>query len=134
MTGEEARAITVEREMPHPPEKVWRALTQPHLIAEWLMRNDFRPELHHRFSVSAEWGAVDCEVRAIEPNRLLSYSWDTKDLRSIITFTLEPTQKGTRLRMEQTGFRAGQEAYYRGATIRWPQFIATLEEVAGRLD
>lgn len=58
----ETRSVLVEREMPHPPEKIWRALTQPHLIEEWLMKNDFAPVVDHRFNLRADWGAVDCQV------------------------------------------------------------------------
>jgi uncharacterized protein YndB with AHSA1/START domain len=73
----ETRAVVVEREIPHPPEKIWRALTQPHLIAEWLMKNDFKPAVGHRFNLRGDWGGVlDCEVLAVEPNRTLSYTWN----------------------------------------------------------
>ena len=51
------RTVVVEREIPHPPEKIWRALTQPHLIEEWLMKNDFKPVVGHRFNLRADWGA-----------------------------------------------------------------------------
>jgi uncharacterized protein YndB with AHSA1/START domain len=81
----ETRSVVVEREIAYPPEKIWRALTQPHLIAEWLMKNDFKPVVDHRFNLSAAWGAVDCQVRTVEPNKTLSYTWDTKDLRSVVT-------------------------------------------------
>ena len=74
-TSTETRAVIVEREIPYPPEKIWRALTQPHLIEEWLMKNDFKPVVDHRFSLRADWGAVDCQVMAIEPNKTLSYTW-----------------------------------------------------------
>ena len=87
-TPVETLSVIVEREVPHPPEKIWRALTQPHLIEEWLMKNDFKPQAGHRFNASADWGAVDCEVQRVEPHRTLSYSWDTKDLRSVVTWTL----------------------------------------------
>lgn len=71
------RCVAVEREFPHPPEKLWRALTQPHLIEEWLMRNDFAPAVGHRFNLRGDWGGVlDCEVIEIEPNELLSYTWN----------------------------------------------------------
>ena len=63
------RSLVVEREMPHPPEKIWRALTQPHLIEEWLMKNDFKPVVDHRFNLRADWGVVDCQVLAVEPNK-----------------------------------------------------------------
>lgn len=133
-TATGTQSIVVEREMPHPPEKIWRALTQPHLIAEWLMTNDFSPVLGHRFGLRADWGAVACQVEAIEPNRTLSYTWDTKDLTSIVTWSLTPTPVGTRLRMEQTGFRPEQQSYYRGAKAGWPRFLANLERVLEGLD
>ncbi|WP_274425319.1 SRPBCC family protein [Chelativorans sp. YIM 93263] len=128
------RSVIVEREIPHPPEKIWRALTQPHLIEEWLMKNDFKPVVDHRFNLSADWGAVDCQVRTAEPNETLSYTWDTKDLRSVVTWTLTPTSTGTLLRMEQEGFRPDQEPYYRGATVGWPRFFENMEQVLARMD
>ena len=130
--AEDNSSIVVEQEFHQPPEKVWRALTEPHLIAEWLMKNDFVPAVGHRFGLEAEWGAVSCEVRTIEPHRSLSYSWDTKDLRSIVTWTLVPTDAGTLLRMEQTGFRPEQKSYYRGATAGWPRFLSRLGQVVDR--
>lgn len=133
-TATETRSVVVEREIAYPPERIWRALTQPHLIEEWLMKNDFKPVVDHHFSLSAEWGGVDCRVKAVEPNRTLSYTWDTKDLESVVTWTLTPTATGTRLRMVQTGFRPDQEPYFRGATSGWPRFLAALEQVLARMD
>ena len=108
----ETRSVVVEREFPHPPEKLWRALTQPHFIEEWLMKNDFKPEVGQRFDLSADWGSVACQVKTLETARTLSYSWNTKDLDSVVTWTLTPTQAGTLLRMEQTGFLQDQRSYY----------------------
>lgn len=132
----ETRAVVVEREMPFPPERIWRALTQRHLIEEWLMKNDFEPAVGHRFNLRGEWGGVlDCEVLALEPNRLLSYTWDfahedaAYNLKSVVTFTLAPTSTGTRLRMEQSGFRPDQKQAYGGARAGWQQFFAKLEQV-----
>ena len=134
-TATETRTVVVEREIPHPPEKIWRALTQPHLIEEWLMKNDFKPVVGHSFNLRGEWGGVlDCEVLAVEPNKTLSYTWDTKDLRSVVTWTLTETSTGTHLRREQAGFRPDQEPYFRGAKVGWPQFFAKLEEVLTRMD
>ena len=129
----EALSVVVERELPHPPERIWRALTEPHLIEAWLMRNDFRPVSGHRFSLEADWGGVDCRVVAVEPNRILTYTWQTKDLDSFVTWTLVPNGAGTLLRMEQSGFRADQQPYYRGATVGWKRFFAAMEEVLARL-
>jgi uncharacterized protein YndB with AHSA1/START domain len=133
-TDTETGSVIVEREVPYPPEKIWRALTQPHLIEEWLMKNDFRPEVNHRFNLSADWGGVECQVQSLEPNRTLSYTWDTKDLESVVTWTLTPTDTGTRLRMEQTGFRPDQQPYFRGAKAGWPRFFDGLEKVLARMD
>ena len=137
----ETRSVAVEREIPFPPEKIWRALTQPHLIEEWLMKNDFRPEVGHRFNLSGEWGGVlDCEVLVVEPNRTLTYRWDFShedaayDLRSVVTFTLVPTETGTRLRVEQSGFRPDQKQAFGGAKAGWREFLAKLEKVVARAD
>lgn len=133
-TSTETPSIVVEREMPYPPERIWRALTEPHLIEEWLMKNDFTPVVGQQFNLKADWGAVSCRVLKAETNRTLSYSWNTKDLESTVTWTLTATDKGTRLRMEQTGFRGDQRSYYRGAQAGWPRFLAALEQVLGRMD
>jgi uncharacterized protein YndB with AHSA1/START domain len=128
-TSVETRSVVVEREISWPPEKIWRALTQPHLIEEWLMKNDFKPVVGHRFDLSADWGKVDCEVREVEPHRTLSYSWDALGLETIVTWTLTPSGTGTHLRMEQVGFRPDQEQAYQGAQYGWPKFFAKLEQV-----
>jgi uncharacterized protein YndB with AHSA1/START domain len=131
-TAAETRTVVVEREFAHPPERLWRALTQPHLLAEWLMKNDFVPTVGHRFDLSDDWGTVNCEVRAVEPNRTLSYSWAALGLDSVVTWTLTPTAAGTLLRMEQAGFRPDQDQAYQGAKFGWPRFLARLEDVLAR--
>ena len=133
-TSAETLSVVIEREVPHPPERIWRALTQPHLIEEWLMKNDFKPVVGHRFDLRADWGVVGCEVLAVEPNKTLSYAWGVHDLKSVVTWTLTPTSTGTRLRMEQTGFRADQPRYYQGAKAGWPRFFSALEQVLARID
>ena len=136
----ETRSVVVEREIPHPPEKLWRALTQPHLIQEWLMKNDFKPAVGHRFNLTGEWGGVlDCEVLTIEPNKTLSYTWNFAhddaafNLTSVVTFTLTPTNSGTHLRMEQSGFRPDQKQAFGGAKHGWQKFFENLESVVGGL-
>ena len=133
-TASETRTVVVEREFAHPPEKLWRALTQPHLIAEWLMKNDFAPKVDHRFKLEADWGVVDCQVQTLEPHRTLSYSWAALGLDSIVTWTLTPTTSGTHLRMEQTGFGPDQTRAYQGARFGWPKFFDALEQSVARLD
>jgi uncharacterized protein YndB with AHSA1/START domain len=135
----DSRSVIVEREFPYPPEKIWRALTEPHLIEEWLMKNDFKPIVGQRFNLRGDWGGVlDCEVLQIEALKALSYSWNFRhddpafNLHSVVTFTLTPTGGGTRLRMEQAGFRPDQKQAYGGARAGWEQFLTKLEGVLAR--
>jgi uncharacterized protein YndB with AHSA1/START domain len=123
----ETRAVVVEREISHPPEKIWRALTQPQLIDEWLMKNDFQPVVGHRFNLRGDWGGVlDCEVLAVEPNKALTYTWNfTHD---------DAAYTGTHLRMEQSGFRPDQKQAYGGANAGWREFLAKLEQVLARTE
>ncbi len=136
----ETRTVTIEREFPYPPEKLWRALTQPHLISEWLMNTDFKPELGHRFFLKGDWGGVTCEVLEIEPQRSLSYTWNYEHadpafaLESVVTFTLTQTGQGTHLRMEQVGFRPEQKQAFGGAQHGWKLHFDNLENVLERLD
>jgi uncharacterized protein YndB with AHSA1/START domain len=130
----EIRTVVMEREVPHPPEKIWRALTQSPLLEEWLMKNDFEPVVGHRFSFRADWGAVDGEVQKVEPNKTLAYTWGAFGLESIVTWTLTPTSTGTHLRMEQSGFRPDQEQAYKGAQAGWKQFFTALEKLLARID
>jgi uncharacterized protein YndB with AHSA1/START domain len=133
-TATETRSVVVEREMPFPPDKIWRALTQPHLIEEWLVKNDFNPVVGERFNLRADWGAVDCQVLVVEPNKTLSYTWAAHGLESVVTWTLTPPKTGTHLRMEQSGFRPDQQQAYQGAKYGWPRFFANLEQVLARID
>jgi uncharacterized protein YndB with AHSA1/START domain len=138
------RSIVVERTMSHPPEKVWRALTQSALIETWLMRNDFEPVVGHRFNFRATpmmgWnGVTDCEVLLVEPHAKLAYSWKASGeqaadgLKSVVTWTLTPTDGGTYVRMEHSGFRPEDEGGYRGMGGGWPGILGKLEQVAGEL-
>jgi uncharacterized protein YndB with AHSA1/START domain len=138
------RSIVIERVMPHPPEKIWRALTQSPLIEEWLMKNDFRPVVGHKFNFRADpmpgWnGVTDCEVLVVEPNERLSYSWNASGeeamngLKTVVTWTLTPVDGGTLLRMEQSGFRAQDERFFKGAGFGWQKMVAALERVIAGL-
>ena len=133
-TATETRAVVVEREIAFPPEKIWRALTQPHLIEEWLMKNDFQPVVGHGFNLRGDWGAVDCKVMAVEPNKTLSYTWAAMGLESVVVWTLTPSGTGTHLRMEQSGFRPDQQQAYQGAKYGWQRFFANLQQVLARID
>ena len=133
-TSTATRSVVIDRDMPYPPEKIWRALTQPHLIAEWLMKSDFKPVVGHAFKFTAEWGAVDCRVTEIEPNATLAYTWDAYGLESVVTWTLTPSGSGTRLRMEQAGFKADQEKAYQGAHYGWQNFLGNLDKLLAKPD
>lgn len=105
------RDIHLQATFPHPPERVWRALTDPRAIAEWLMANDFEPRVGHRFRFRAKpqpgWdGTVDCEVTEVDPPRRLSYSWGNgaNEMLTQVTWTLEAVDGGTRLTLDHTGF------------------------------
>ena len=132
-TTTEVRSVVVEREISYPPEKIWRALTQPHLIEEWLMKTDFQPVMDHRFNLRGDWGTVGCLVLSIEPNKMLTYTWAAMGLESVVTWTLVPTSTGTHLRMEQSGFRPDQSQAYQGAKFGWQKFFANLEQVVARV-
>src|SRR5215471_10747244 len=137
------RSIVIERELPHPPEKVWRALTQGALIEEWLMKNDFQPVVGHKFNFRAppmpHWnGVVDCQVLVVEPNKRLSYSWNASGeeaagLKTTVTSTLTPAKGGVRVRIEQSGFLPEDEANCRGARYGWQRYMRALERLLAGL-
>ncbi|MGA3200951.1 MAG: SRPBCC domain-containing protein [Bryobacteraceae bacterium] len=144
INAETTRSLVIDREMPHPPEKIWRALTQSSLMEEWLLENDFQPVVGHRFNLRAaprpNWsGVIDCEVLVVEPNSRLAYTWcvgeqqATNAMTCVVTWTLTPKEGGTHVRMEQSGFRAEQGANYKGASYGWQRFIGRLEQVAAKL-
>lgn len=130
--AQQLRTVVVERDFPHAPEKLWRALTQPHLIEAWLMKSDFMPVAGHHFHFTADWGSVECEVREIDAQRVLSYTWNAMGLASVVTWTLDPVAGGTRLRMEQHGFRADQEQAYQGARFGWQRFFDALGQTVAK--
>lgn len=136
--------LVVERELPHSQEKVWRALTQASLIAEWLMQTDFEPVVGRRFNLRTtampHWnGVLDCEVLEVEPTSRLVYTWNTSGdeagrLTTVVTFILTPTDRGVHVRMEQSGFQSAEDGNYRGAAYGWPKYLEGLERVAGEID
>lgn len=139
----ESRSIVVERVLPQSAAKVWKALTTSALIGEWLMSNDFAPQVGHRFNfrstpIPDAWnGVTDCEVLALDEPRRLAYSWNASGaeaadgLKSVVTWTLTPTHGGTQVRMEHTGFRAEDEMGRQAMSGGWPRIVERLGEVAG---
>ncbi|OBQ75169.1 SRPBCC family protein [Mesorhizobium erdmanii] len=107
-------ALAFECDLPDAPEKVWRALTVPELLAAWMMPNDIKPESGSRFAFAGQGAPIECEVLDAEPGRLLRYSWrersesgeaDRRELDSVVTFTLCRTVSGgTHLRIVHDGF------------------------------
>jgi len=132
--AESTRTLVIERVFPHPPEKLWRAFTESPLIAQWLVKNDFEPMVGRKFQFRADpmpsWdGIIDGEVLIVEPLKQLSYSWSSAGLNSVVLWILTPAERGTHVRMEQSGFRPDQDAAYKGATYGWQRFLGTLERV-----
>jgi uncharacterized protein YndB with AHSA1/START domain len=136
--AESTRTLVIERVFPHPPEKLWRALTENPLITQWLMTNDFEPVVGRKFQFRSEpvpnWdGVIDCEVLIVDPLKRLSYTWSSLGLDSFVLWTLTPVEGGTHVRMEHSGFRPDQQAAYQGATYGWQKFLGALERVLGGL-
>ena len=137
--AEGTRTLVIEKVFPHPPEKLWRALTEGPLIKQWLMENDFQPVVGHRFCFRSapvpNWdGVIESEVLVVEPGRKLSYSWGTLGLKSVVLWTLTPAESGTHVRMEHSGFGPDQEFAYKGATYGWQRNLGELERVVAGLE
>ena len=149
MTGDAVnRAIVVERMLPHPPEKIWRVLTESELIGRWAMPNNFRAEIGHRFTFRTkpmgDWdGVIACQVLACDPARLLRYSWvggaENNDkygsrLDSVVTWTLTPKDGGTLLRMEHDGFGPGNAFAYEAMSGGWARLLDRIGELSAELN
>ena len=120
------RAIEVDYDLAYPPEKVWRTLTEPDLLAKWLMPNDIAPRVGHRFTFQTDPvpaagfdGVVHCEVLAVEKNRRISYAWRGGQIDTVVTWTLTATATGTRLHLEHAGFGPADEMAFKGLGEGW---------------
>ena len=136
--NEATRTLVIEREMPHPPEKVWRALTEVPLLDEWLLKSDFQPIVGHKFNFRNEpmpqWdGRVHGEVLTVSPHERLAYRWEALGLNSVVTWTLTPTEGGTHLRMEQAGFGPENGHAYQGAKFGWTRMLDTLSGLLAQI-
>ena len=135
----QTEAIAFDFDLQHPPEKVWRALTDPELLAEWLLPVlDLKLESGAPFTFKTQaypgWdGTVNCRFIEIEPNRKLSYAWTVPFLNTVVTFTLTPTASGTRLSLVQSGFKADQKQNFGGARYGWKMMGEKLVGLLGRL-
>lgn len=143
------RTITVEYDLPYPPTKVWRALTEPSLLAKWLMPGDIAPVIGHKFTMKTapmgQWdGTVYCEVLAVDPGKHLSYSWKGgsddnaeygKPLDTVATWTLTEKPGGTLLLLEHSGFREQDEFAFTAMNSGWKSHGGTrLERVLASID
>lgn len=134
----QTEAISLEFDLPHPPEKVWRALTDPGLLVEWLLPVvDLKLEPGAAFSFKSQpqpgWdGIVNCRFLEIEPRRKLSYAWVVGDLDTVVTFTLTPTPSGTRLWLVQSGFKPEQKQNFGGARYGWKMMGGKLVDLLAR--
>lgn len=127
--------IACDRFLPHPPARVWAALTEPELLARWWAAGDVKAVIGHRFELDmGRWGRQPCEVTEVEPQRLLSYRFAEGSLDTTLTWRLEPEGRGTRLFLEHAGFDLdsplGRTAY-EGMGEGWPLVLGRLEVVLG---
>jgi len=123
----QTESISFEFDLHHSPQKVWRALTEPALLTQWLLPViDLKLEPGAAFKFQREpmpdWdGSVKCTFIEIEPQRKLSYRWVVGDMAlvTVVTFTLTPTAGGTRLSLVQSGFKPRQKNNAGGARYGW---------------
>ncbi len=132
-------AITFDFELRHSPQKVWRALTDPVLLAEWLLPViglDLQPGAAFTFKTQPYpgWdGTVSCRMLEIEAHKKLSYTWVVGDmLDTVVTFTLTPTASGTRLSLVQSGFKPEQKQNFGGARYGWKMMGGKLVDLLER--
>lgn len=134
-------AVSFEIELRHPPQKVWRALTEPALLAEWLLPVvGLELEKGKAFTLQGPempgWdGLVSCRMLEIEACTKLSYAWSVGDmaLDTVVTFTLTPTSSGTRLSLVQSGFKPSQKQNFGGARYGWKMMSGKLVDLLGRI-
>ena len=135
----QTESISFEFDLHHGPEKVWRALTDPALLEEWLLPAvDFKLDPGAAFTFKAPpqpgWdGNVNCQVLEIEAPRELSYRWVVGDIDTVVTFTLTPTPSGTRLSLVQSGFRPDQKKNFGGARYGWKMMGEKLVDLLARI-
>ena len=135
----QSETISFEFELAHAPEKVWRALTDPVLLTQWLLPVvDLELERGAEFTFRTQpypgWdGTVNCRFVEIEPQRKLSYTWDVPFLQTVVTFTLTPTSSGTRLLLVQSGFKPEQKRESGGARYGWTMMGGKLADLLARI-
>ncbi len=135
----QSESLAFEFELPHAPAKVWRALTDPALLAEWLLPVvDLKLERGAAFTFKTQaypgWdGTVNCRFVEIDPPRKLSYSWGVPGMDTVVTFTLAPTATGTHLSLVQSGFQPDQKKNFGGARYGWKLMGGKLVDLLARI-
>jgi uncharacterized protein YndB with AHSA1/START domain len=137
----QTESIAFEFDVPHAPEKVWRALTDPVLLTEWLLPVvELRLEPGAAFTFKTQphpgWdGIVNCRILESDPPRTLSYAWVVGDMAidTVVTFTLAPTASGTRLSLVQSGFKPDQKQNFGGARYGWKMMGGKLVDLLARI-
>jgi uncharacterized protein YndB with AHSA1/START domain len=135
----QTESISFEFNLPHSPEKVWRALTDPRLLAEWLLpvvNLDLEPGAAFTFKTQpvGGWdGIVNCRIVELEAPRKLSYTWVVGDIDTVVTFTLTPTASGARLSLVQSGFKPEQKQNFGGARYGWRMMSGKLVDLLARI-
>jgi uncharacterized protein YndB with AHSA1/START domain len=135
----QSEAISFEFDLHHAPEKVWRALTDPVLLAEWLL-----PAVGHKLEPGAAFtfqaqpqpgwdGIVNCRFLEVEAQKKLSWGWVVGDIDTVVTFTLTPTVSGTRLSLVQSGFKPDQKQNFGGARYGWKMMGGKLVDLLAGL-
>ena len=130
--------ISLEFDLPHRPEKVWRALTEPALLAEWLLpviglKLERGAEFTFKTQPVGGWdGVVHCRIAEIETGRKLRYDWGVGAMATVVTFTLEPTPSGTRLSLVHSGFKPDQKHNFGGARYGWKMMGGKLEDLLAK--
>ena len=135
----QTESIAFEWDLPHAPEKVWRALTDPALLGEWLLPvfgMELRPGTAFTFKTQPYpgWdGSVSCRMLEIDTHKKLRYAWSVPFLDTVVTFTLTPTASGTRLSLLQSGFKPEQKREFGGARYGWAMMGGKLVDLLGRI-
>jgi uncharacterized protein YndB with AHSA1/START domain len=138
-SGSQTETISFEFDLHHSPEKVWRALTDPVLLAEWLLPVfELKLEPGAAFTFKTQpypgWdGTVSCRMLEIEAHKKLSYAWVVGDMNTVVTFTLTPTTSGTRLSLVQSGFKPEQKQNFGGARYGWKLMGGKLVDLLARI-
>jgi uncharacterized protein YndB with AHSA1/START domain len=135
----QSESISFECDLPHPPEKVWRALTDPALVSEWLLPAvgmKLEPGATFTFQAPPQpgWdGIVNCRVLEVEARKKLTYAWVVGDIDTVVTFDVAPTPAGTRLSLVQSGFRTDQKRNFAGARYGWNMMGGKLVDLLERM-